>query len=69
MLHRMPDDILKLIISYLDVCVKKNNYYLVSKLFLKLTNSEKCKPILIFNKKICNYHNKKTISILSTIFI
>lgn len=69
MLHQIPDVILREIFSYLDVCVKKNNYYLVSKLFLKLINPKGCQPITIFNKKICNYHNKKTIQILSSIFL
>lgn len=64
----MPDDIRKEIFSYLDLCVKKNNYFLVSKLFLKLTNCKKCQPITIFGKKICYYHNQKTVNILSINF-
>lgn len=65
----MPNDIRKEIFSYLDVCKKKNNYYLVSKIFFKLSNPKKCQPITIFNKKICYYHNKRTIDILSSVFI
>ena len=68
MLNLLPNVIILKIFSYLDICVKKNNHYLVSKLFLKLIKPEECNPIKVFNKVICYTHNKKTLEILSIDF-
>jgi len=68
MLKRLPDELQLKIFNYLKLCTKKNNYYLVSKSFYKLIEPQKCRLITAFGKKICYFHNKKTIDILSIDF-
>ena len=64
----LPDEILHEILKFLDTCPKKNKYYLISKLWFKLINPNKCKPVIIFNKKICYYHNKRIVDVLNLDF-
>jgi len=68
MLNQLPNEIILKIFGYLDLCIKKNNLYLVSKFFLKLIRPEECKSIKVFKKIICYKHNKKIIEILSNDF-
>ena len=68
MLDKLPYELKKKIMNNLKLCVKDNNYYLVSKSFYKLIDPEKCSSITVFGKKICYFHNKNTVDILSIDF-
>ena len=68
MFDKLPIELKRKIMNNLKLCVKDNNYYLVSKSFYKLLDAEKCNFITAFGKKICYFHHKKTIDILSIDF-